>query len=132
MESASAISLSDTWRERIASQQASGQSIRAWCRDNGCREHSFYFWRVRLGLSPAGVRRHRSSSAKPISFAEVTTALRPAAAEPPVASQAGPICLRLARGRELLLPASMPAEQVAGLVGLIEALPRPRESGGPT
>jgi hypothetical protein len=123
MESASGISLSDTWRERIVAQQASGQSIRAWCREKGLREHSFYFWRVRLNLSPAGVRQRRPSSAKRISFAEVTTALRPAAE---------PICLRLARGRELLLPASMPVEQLAGLVGLIEALPRPCESGRPT
>ena len=121
MESASTISLSDTWRERIAAQRASGQSIRAWCRDNGCREHSFYFWRVRLDLSP-GLKRRRRSSLKPIAFTELT-ALGPAAE---------PIRLRLARGRELLLPASMPVEQVAGLVGLIEALPRPCESGRPT
>jgi hypothetical protein len=122
MDSVSTISLSDTWRERITAQRASGQSIRAWCRDNGWREHSFYFWRVRLNLSPAVARERQRSSSKPISFAEVT-ALRP---------MAEPICLRLARGRELLLPASMPVEQLAGLVGLIEALPLPCESGRPT
>lgn len=121
MESASTISLSDTWRERIAAQRASGQSIRAWCRDNGCREHSFYFWRVRLDLSPVGAKRPRRSALKPIAFTELTT----------LGPSAEPLRLRLARGRELLLPASMPAEQVAGLVGLIEALPRPHESGGP-
>jgi hypothetical protein len=113
MESASTSSTSDVWRERIVAQQASGQPIRAWCRSNGCREHSFYWWRARLSLSPAGVKRRRRLSSKRVTFAEVT-ALGPAAE---------PICLRLARGRELLLPASMPVEQVAGLVGLIEALP---------
>jgi hypothetical protein len=122
MESPSAISLSDVWRERIAAQRASGQSIRAWCRDNGCREHSFYFWRVRLDLSPAGAKRRRRSPLKSIAFTELT-ALGPAVE---------PIRLRLARGRELLLPASMPLEQVAALVGSIEALPRPCESGRPT
>jgi len=36
------------WRELIGSQKRSGKSIRAYCRDRGVREHSFYFWRVRL------------------------------------------------------------------------------------
>ena len=26
----------EAWRERIGAQQASGRSIRAWCRENGC------------------------------------------------------------------------------------------------
>jgi hypothetical protein len=113
MDSESTSSPADTWRERIVAQQAGGQSIRAWCRDNGCHEHSFYWWRVRLNLSPVGVKRRRRSSSKPITFTEVTVG-RPTAE---------PMCLRLARGRELLLPASMPVEKIAGLVGLIEALP---------
>jgi len=41
------------WRERIAAQQASGQSIRGWCKINGCAEHAFYWWRARLKLQPA-------------------------------------------------------------------------------
>jgi hypothetical protein len=36
------------WRELIASQKRSGKSIRAYCRERGVQEHSFYFWRVRL------------------------------------------------------------------------------------
>jgi len=29
----------NAWRERVVSQQASGQSIRAWCRENDHHEH---------------------------------------------------------------------------------------------
>src|SRR5690349_14160660 len=47
----------DKWRERVKAQQGSGQSIRAWCREHGCHEHAFYWWRCRLGLSPVGAKR---------------------------------------------------------------------------
>ena len=121
-------SRADTWRQRIISQQASGQSVRAWCRENaGCHEHSFYWWRARLNLGPDSARRRRVAKAQApahaIPFAEVL-----------LGAAAQPICLRLAGGRELLLPSSMAMEQIAKLVGLIEAsstsstrldLPRP-------
>jgi len=118
MDLASKSSRADIWHERIISQQASGQSVRAWCRDNAeCHEHSFYWWRARLNLGPDSARRRRLAEAQApaapvqtIPFAEVL-----------VAAAAQPICLRLAGGRELLLPASMAIEQVAKLVGLIES-----------
>jgi hypothetical protein len=46
------------WRQRIEAQRASGQSVRAWCLANPTGEHSFYWWRARLGLSAARARRH--------------------------------------------------------------------------
>jgi len=100
----------DVWRERIATQRTSGQSIRAWCRENNHHEHAFYWWRSRLGLSPkAAVKRqsHRRP-AKSIKFAEV------------VVNRAEPFCLRLGGGRELVLPASMPIEHVAKLIRAVE------------
>jgi hypothetical protein len=96
------------WRERITSQKASGQSIRGWCRDNGQHEHAFYWWRARLGLSPRSARKRRL--VKPVRFAEV------------VVNHVEPVCLRLAGGRELVLPASMGVEQVAKLVRAIEGV----------
>jgi hypothetical protein len=57
------------WRGRIEAQRASGQSVRACCRANGSREHSFFWWRARLGLSPA--RRPAGQPSKPIAFARV-------------------------------------------------------------
>ena len=32
------------WRELIHERQQSGQSVRAWCRQNGIRENSYYYW----------------------------------------------------------------------------------------
>jgi hypothetical protein len=97
---------SDVWRKHIAAQQASGQSVRAWCRQNNCAEHAFYWWRARLGLS-AGKR----PTAKPLGFAQVV--LRRPATEP--------LRLQLTGQRELVIPATMPLEQVAMLLRAIEA-----------
>ena len=32
------------WRQLIHERQQSGQSVRAWCRQNGIRENSYYYW----------------------------------------------------------------------------------------
>jgi transposase-like protein len=40
------------WRKLIAEQEASGQKARAFCRERGIGEHSFYQWRKRLGENP--------------------------------------------------------------------------------
>ena len=114
----------DAWRRRIDDQRAGGQSVRAWCKTNDTHEHSFYWWRTRLGLSP-GQRPlpvPRKAKTTPPAFARVIlNGTQPAAAEPPVESVAEPLRLCFAGGRELILPASMPLERVAGLVHLIEA-----------
>jgi hypothetical protein len=110
----------DAWRRRIDDQRASGQSVRAWCKANDAQEHSFYWWRSRLGLSPVeakpSAKRRRFSKpveAKPTPLAFAQVMVRPDHAEP--------LRLRLAGERELILPASMPLEQVAKLVHAIEA-----------
>ena len=105
----------DVWRERIEAHQASGLSVRAWCKANDVHEHGFYWWRSRLGLSPAGGRRRRGVKADVVRFAEVVVT--------PVATStcAEPIRLRLAGERELILPASTPVERIATLVRAIEA-----------
>jgi hypothetical protein len=112
------------WRERIEKQQACGESIRAWCRVNGCHEHSFYGWRLRLGLSPrpARLRRRKPRPA----FAEVVIDERCGSkaaelVEPPAASDVEPMRLGLLGGRELVLPASMSDERVAALICMIES-----------
>jgi hypothetical protein len=111
----------DAWRERIAAHRASGQSIRAWCRENNHHEHAFYWWRSRLGLSPrSAAKRQQRRAVRPLKFAEVV--VDRAAAEPPAASFGEPMCLRLGGGRELVLPASMPVGQVVQLVRAIEGV----------
>ena len=32
------------WRQLIHERQQSGQSVRAWCFQNGIRENSYYYW----------------------------------------------------------------------------------------
>ncbi len=101
----------DVWRERIAAHRASGQSIRAWCRENNHHEHAFYWWRSRLGLSPkSAAKRQRGRPARPMKFAEVVVER----------AMAESLCLRLGGGRELILPVSMPIESIAKLVRAIE------------
>jgi transposase-like protein len=39
------------WRQRIAQQRNSGQTVRAFCREHRFSEYSFYQWRRQLGLS---------------------------------------------------------------------------------
>lgn len=36
------------WRQFMAQQEQSGMSVRAFCRQRGTSEHSFYQWRKRL------------------------------------------------------------------------------------
>jgi hypothetical protein len=107
----------ELWRNRIDAQRASGQSVRVWCQANDAREHSFYWWRARLGLSPARRRSRRRS--KPIAFAQVVVD----AAATKLTPVAEALRLRLAGERELILPGSMPLEQVARLIHAIEGKP---------
>jgi transposase-like protein len=41
------------WRQRIAEQEKSGASIRAYCKQHGLAEHLFYGWRKRLRAKAA-------------------------------------------------------------------------------
>jgi transposase-like protein len=39
---------SEYWRERIAEQERSGESVPRFCEEQGLSEQSFYVWRKRL------------------------------------------------------------------------------------
>ena len=66
------------WCKLIAEQEASGETIRAFCEEHGVEDHSFYYWRKRLQKS------------EPVQFALLKT----------VAS-AAPLELILANGEQL-------------------------------
>lgn len=110
MDAATKTDVAGTWRQRITAQQATRESIRDWCKANGCHEHAFYWWRARLGLSPASGVKQRRRSIKP-KFAEVV--VRPA----PQVDQA--VKLQLRGGIKLTLP-MMTVPQLAELVRAIE------------
>jgi transposase-like protein len=41
------------WREQVAQQERSGQSVKQFCEAQGITEQSFYVWRKRLQKQPA-------------------------------------------------------------------------------
>jgi hypothetical protein len=73
------------WRERIAQQEKSGQSVSGFCREQGLSEAPFYAWRQRL-------RKQKT----PVRFALVATK--------PVEETVPPIELILAGGDCLRIP----------------------------
>lgn len=75
----------ELWRQRIAEQKSSGQSIRAYCRERELKESAFYGWRRLVGKQNTPVR-----------FALVET--KPAVETPP------PLELLLASGDRLRIP----------------------------
>ena len=75
----------EEWRQRVGEQVSSGQSVRAFCRERGLKEHSFYGWRQRLRKQNIPVR-----------FALVETKW--------VAETVPPIELMLPRGDRLRIP----------------------------
>lgn len=106
------------WRGLLRQFAASGQGVREFCAARQLKETAFYFWRGEIarrdGGAPASVHRRRPTKPCPVDFARVL--LRPT--EPQAAMEGAR--LRLAGGRELLLPASMAVEQIASLVRGIE------------
>ncbi len=46
----------ELWHQKIAAQEESGQSVRAFCSERGLGEHSFYWWRQRFQRENTPVR----------------------------------------------------------------------------
>ena len=46
----------ELWRRKIAQQEKSGQSVRAFCSEQGLAENSFYWWRQRFRRDNRPVR----------------------------------------------------------------------------
>jgi transposase-like protein len=69
------------WSKLIAEQEASGQTIQAFCQEHGVGDHCFYYWRKRLQKN------------EPVQFALLKT----------VAS-AAPLELILPNGEQLRIP----------------------------
>lgn len=80
----------ELWRQRIAQQEKSGQSIRAFCRERSVSEPTFYAWRQRL-----------RSQNHPVTFALVEAK--------PAAETGAPIELLLASGDRLRIPSEAAA-----------------------
>ena len=46
----------ELWRQRIAQQEQSGRSIRAFCQSESIAPHAFYYWRQQLREKKRPVR----------------------------------------------------------------------------
>jgi transposase-like protein len=53
------------WRERLARQEQSGQSVAAFCKSEGLAAQTFYCWRKQLGKGRQAEVTQRSSSVAP-------------------------------------------------------------------
>jgi Transposase len=84
----------ELWRQRVAQQKNSGQTVRAFCGEHKLSEHSFYWWRRQLGCS----------TEPPIRFALVETVTPPPKRHPPRQGQTQ-IELVLTSGERLQIPA---------------------------
>ena len=95
----------EKWRQIIESQDASGLSVRAFCRQEGIHETRFYSWRRTLRDESAAGQVAAVDAFVPASISE-----RPAA--PPCE----PIVIELGTGPTLRLPAATTATWVAELI----------------
>jgi len=94
------------WRRWLEEQQASGLSVRAFCRRRGLQEQAFYQWRRTLAA------RAPLSSSRPCQlFVPV------AVVQPDVDSR---IEIVLLGGRRLHVPASFDAAALARVVAVLE------------
>jgi hypothetical protein len=84
----------ELWRQRITRQENSGQSARAFCREQHLNEHAFYTWRKRFG-----------SPDEPIRFALLAPNAPPAKPSQPQPKPGEPIEVILANGERLRIPA---------------------------
>lgn len=94
------------WREALAVQAASGQSVRAYCQREGLSQSSFYAWRRTIA--------ERDGAKAPPFVPVVVTDTAPSEAS---------IAVDLAGGHVLRLPASTSAAWLAELVLALEARP---------
>jgi transposase-like protein len=61
------------WRDRLARQVASRQSITAFCRSEGIAEGTFYGWRARLRARPAAAEHSEPTAEGPAAFVDIGT-----------------------------------------------------------
>jgi transposase-like protein len=100
------------WREAVGQQGRSGQSVRAYCRDHGLSEASFYAWRGELK------RRRAMRSEKASERMGGNTTFVPVRLAASIAAPIGVASIEVAlpSGVMLRLPTSMEPASVAALL----------------
>lgn len=122
--------LREEWRLLIEAQVSSGLGVGEYCRQQGITPSCFYRWRRffaggGVGTSPRANQRCRWSRAIE-GFAAVKLVQDRSLERSLPGRGDEPIRLRLAGGRELILPVSMPARWLAELLMALESRPQER------
>lgn len=96
------------WRKAIEGQASSGLTARAYCREQGLSEASFYGWRRKIRQQAGGVE----SIGPPAFVPAVVTG---------TSLGESPIVLELASGMVLKLPESICVTRLAELVHILQS-----------
>lgn len=103
--------LRSIWKQRIARQRRSGLSVAAFCRQEGCSQHSFYAWTRRLReVERAPLR---SSLFVPL--------------ELPVSPPPRGVRIELPRGVTMTLPADASGDVLAAIIQAVISTTSPQE-----
>jgi len=97
------------WRQHIAEQRSSGQTIRAYCDARQIRETSFYFWRQEIA------KRDRESAAQPNS----APAFVPVAVIDTPTTAGAPIDIHLADGHRVRIRSGCDRSLLADVLNLL-------------
>ena len=97
------------WRSLVAEQEASGQSVAAFCRTREVPESLFYYWRKRL----------REAAAP--EFIEVQVAKPQLRPQPSRALLGSTIEVRLNNGRSLIVPPEFDTSHLRALLAVVES-----------
>ena len=101
------------WRTLIAEQQASGQSVAAFCRERDLRDGPFYEWKKRL----------RPPEAEPFVAVEIATTETSAVPFSLTPVPSAPLEIRLRHGRSLLVGSDFDAPHLLRLLRVLEQEP---------
>ena len=104
--------LEQIWRQHLRRQEASGQTVRAYCRDHDLAETAFHYWRRTIAERDRQARRATPAAA----FVPVTVVGRSPAAD-------SPIDIRLAGGHRLRVRAGCDRELLSAVLALLGARP---------
>jgi len=108
------------WAERMRERQESGQSVRAWCREKGVVEKTYYYWQRALReiacerLTEMQPGMSQNSVAGP-GFTEVRMVERTVPPALPEATQQGQLRIEV-RGIGITVDSEYPAEKLAELL----------------
>lgn len=111
------------WRQIIERQQASGNSIAAFCRSNRVPTSSFFAWKRKLAASPAGAFTALPAQAPATVPGDAPAGSFPGFVEatvPRLRSAPGSVQVRLRGGRRLLVGRGFDRDLLAEIVAFFE------------